>query len=391
MILFIIKLGMYTLIIKGKIWELKVSFEKIKKTVFTISFFSFLVSIAYIAYIEFLKDNRAELTFDITSNINVFDIATKLDNDLKILYKDINLLEDNSTLSIINITIKNEGSSSILVKDYDKEFPLEINFSGGSILKIDLIKASNKYISKKISKMIFSSNSITLPDIIFEPSDYISLSILVLEKEKNDIEINPTGKIANSKPFKIEKSYMNKEYSFWDDLTEGTLTIKFFRFFFYFISFLFYFMLIGFLLIIPFIIFDSIKKMIINYYKNFKIEKYKKYLEYQFTTSDEIILDLYKKNDDIGKLVKDIYSDKSSELIEDYKNYKKELEEKELEEKEKMKKKEEEKDNNENDIKKHYNYNKVKNLINKNILNDNLEINYEIKESFTKFNNYLYK
>ncbi|BAK73248.1 hypothetical protein [Arcobacter sp. L] len=364
-----------------------IDFEKFKKNILTISFFSFLISIGYIVYTEFIKEDKAILSFDMVSVLNVLDVTNKLDDDLKVLYKNIDILKQNKKLSIINIKIENKGNMPILLENYDKEFPLGFSLDNGNILKVNIIESSSEYISQKLSKIEYNYEKIILPYMIIDSHNYLLLSILVLHNENTEILINPFGKIANIKSFLIENAYKKQNYSFWDDLIEGSIWIKIARSFFYFFSFLIIIFIIGFTIATPIIIYSSIEDIIKNYIRKKNIEKYKKYMMNKCGDIDEIIFDLYKEEGDsfVDKL-KNVYNENYNEIISDYKEIKisKEKEKKKREEKEPIVNKIEE-------YKKYSNYNEVNDLIKKKILDDEGNIDSKVSEAFNNFREYLYK
>ena len=201
------------------------NFSKIKNSILTISFFSFLISIGYIIYIEFIKDDRPKLYFDIQSVVNVFDITNKLD-DLKVLYQNIDILKENKKLFIVNVKIHNKGTTSILLEDYDTEFPIGFSLNNSNILSVNVIESSSEYFSQKLLKITSDLNKVILPNIIIDPDNYLILSLIVLKDEESEITINPFGKIAKINNFLVENTYKNVEYSFWNDLNEGNIFIK---------------------------------------------------------------------------------------------------------------------------------------------------------------------
>ncbi|WP_141047629.1 hypothetical protein [Aliarcobacter cryaerophilus] len=361
--------------------------EKIKNSVLTLTFFSFIISIGYIVYIEFIKDDRPKLSFDVQSVLNVLDIANKLD-DLKVLYKDIDILKQNKKLSIVNVRIENKGTSSILLEDYDIEFPVGLSVNNGTILKVNILESSSEYISKKLSKITNDSKNIILPSIIIESNNYLNLSILVLHSEESEIVIEPFGKIAKVNNFLLENTYKNIEYSFWNDLTEGSISIKLARVIYY--NLLMIIMLLGILIIllVPFIAYDSISGILSKFYREKKIKKYMKVMLHTPSSNDDIILDLYQmEGDNLINNLKSFYNNPNyEEIISDYNEIKKQKEtEKKLTDNLELNKLSSEV------IKKERNYWQINSLISKKILDNEGKINNEIKIAFNKFIEFIYK
>ena len=362
------------------------NFSKINNSILTISFFSFLISIGYIIYIEFIKDDRPKLYFDIQSVVNVFDITNKLD-DLKVLYQNIDILKENKKLFIVNVKIHNKGTTSILLEDYDTEFPIGFSLNNSNILSVNVIESSSEYFSQKLLKITSDLNKVILPNIIIDPDNYLILSLIVLKDEESEITINPFGKIAKINNFLVENTYKNVEYTFWNDLNEGNIFIKFSRLIYYFFLFLMIFLTIIFIIAIPFIVVDTIKELVSKYSRQNQIKKYLKFMPYNNSPSDELIVNLYEKEgSQFIEDLKEFFNNDYQKILTDYQEVKSLDDIK----KEQSKNIDTEKLKLEEDIK-YKNYYKINRLISKKILDDSGKINDDVKNAFNNFREYLFK
>lgn len=363
--------------------------NSIKKYFFSVGVFGLLISIGYIIYSEFIKDERAKVTFNVISMIKVFDISTKLDNELKVSYKSIDILENNQALTIMNINIINNGHSSILKNYYDEEDPLGFSIIGGEILKINKYSGSTEYLDKKISALKVENQLIKFPSIMFDPSDSISMSIIILQDENSTVSIKPFGKISNTLPFEVKYLYLNTEMPFWNDVLkiyEDNLIIIVLKFFIYFITVMFLLFILMFLIVLPIIAIDEVMTFFSKKSKIKEIDNYKLHAESEINKYDTIIFDYYSKHNlDALNKIRIFYEDKnynqkilSHKNIDTHYNKYQKLEEQKLEEKRDL-----------DEANAFSNYHEIQQLINNKILNKNGGINISVKKSFYAFMRYL--
>lgn len=95
--------------------------EKIKKldSVFAWSFISVILAILFFIYQEYFKKDYTEITLQVVSKNNVLDVKENV-NDLRILYKENELINLNKELKILDLKIINTGTQNISQEKYDQ-------------------------------------------------------------------------------------------------------------------------------------------------------------------------------------------------------------------------------------------------------------------------------
>lgn len=178
--------------------------EKITKIdkIFAWSFLGVLFTVILFIYQEYYKKDFTEITFQILAKNKVIDVKEDI-KDLKILYKENELLSQNKELKIINIKLNNTGTQNITQDKYDRTIDWGINIENAIILNIPEIKStSSQYVFDNFSKMKIDSNKIYFPKLIFDCGAYVELKILVVTKA--GVSLNPIlfGKISGIDNFK---------------------------------------------------------------------------------------------------------------------------------------------------------------------------------------------
>lgn len=197
----------------------------------------------------YFDDKDPNLQFIVESNTPVLDVKKDLES-LEILYKGINIKEQNEVLRLITIRVYNKSDVVITKNYYDDRSPLKIKVKDGSIVdKPQLIRASNDYLTNNADLKIDSSGSILLPDLIIEGNQNYLISLLIIHKKDSSPKILSFGKIAGqTSGVEVIQNYTEEsEVGLWETMISGNIFIHLLRF----IVYIFVFPTILFLLIFP--------------------------------------------------------------------------------------------------------------------------------------------
>jgi hypothetical protein len=177
-------------------------------------------------YYAVIYDKSASIVYDIVSETNVLEIKEDV-GYLKVLYRDVDLIESNLNMKIYNVRIINDGRGDILLIHYDENLNWGFEIIDGEIIEIQTISSNDKYLVDRINPIIYEGNRVSFERVIFESGKYISLRVVVLHDINYQPYINPLGKIAGVSEIEVIKSYLivDKE-SLSEQLFSGTIWIQ---------------------------------------------------------------------------------------------------------------------------------------------------------------------
>jgi hypothetical protein len=272
-------------------------YKKIKSldSKFSWSFFGFLIGflgIAYAIYVEQFKEERPKLVFDLLSNTQVLSVNEDV-NKLDIIYDGQNLKAQKKNLILLTIRIKNEGTEGIKEGDYYSKIPFGLKIEGGNIAENpQLIDASDNFLKENVSLSNDSLNNIIINKIPIEENQYFTIKVLTICNQNISPTITPFGKINRMiGEFEIQNSYLSGQKtkkSFFENLTDGSISIHIARFFYYLILIF----LVGFLIGFPV---SKISKYFERKGKEKIIEKFREKTKIELTDKIDIVFDIYRK------------------------------------------------------------------------------------------------
>lgn len=203
------------------------------------SFFGFLLAIIFggiAIYTSFLQDKNPKLEYLVEGKTPVLDLREDIKN-LDILYKGINIKEQDKNLSIVTLRVINNSDVNILKGFYDDLSPLQIWVENADIVdKPQVISTSNDYLKENAKVDLDSLGYVHLPKLIMEGQESYTISLLILHKNGIEPKIKGQGKIAGQKDgISVISNYTQKsELSFWDKLSQGNVWVHLVRFILYF-------------------------------------------------------------------------------------------------------------------------------------------------------------
>lgn len=149
----------------------------------------------YGVYLTFYYSKKTDITYQLISDDYVIQIKEKL-SKLDVSYDGKSLKENNQSLRLVTLKIANSGENTIRIGDYDEKAPLGFSLNHGEILEPPRITGSKPYFSDRILPRLESKTSVVFTPAILEPSDYFSVTTLVLVSDPSPIKIEPKGIIA---------------------------------------------------------------------------------------------------------------------------------------------------------------------------------------------------
>ncbi len=203
-------------------------------------------------YVTYFEERSPNITATIISEVQVVDIKENI-SDLKILYRNKDILSENKSLKLYTINIQNSGSETILKSFYDEDAPFGVVINNGDIIENpSVVGASSDYLKENFQFITNNANKLTLKPIIFESNQEVQLKLLVL----HDVDISPTleltGKIAHVSIINPKILPMHEENStFLKSILNGSITDQIGRIILYPSILLILFLVTSFFLLIP--------------------------------------------------------------------------------------------------------------------------------------------
>lgn len=174
------------------------------------------------------------LSFTVDSVASVLNIQKPL-QDLQVYYNGNDIRSIDMDLDIITVTIRNEGTATILQSEYDQLLPIGLKVQNSHILsQPKIINSSSTYISNHLNPKSNNKNAIELNKVILEPGSYATLEMTALIPRNQDLNFESFGKIANQEKIPIFKYDKNKnQEKTLEILFSGGLLVQFLRSIFY--------------------------------------------------------------------------------------------------------------------------------------------------------------
>jgi hypothetical protein len=161
---------------------------------------SFFVALL-IAAISFILGQVCEkhphLRYEILSQVPVYDVRENLTN-LDILFNGQSIQQQHEMLTVISIKVENIGSAGIKEDSYDDAFLPGGRITGSKIIRVDVIAASNNYLTNAVQILRRQENEFILNKVILDRGDFFILKFLVLHSDNMKPELESFGKVADA-------------------------------------------------------------------------------------------------------------------------------------------------------------------------------------------------
>jgi hypothetical protein len=157
-----------------------------------------MIALVYTFYVANKDIDRPIVGFEVLSSNEIIQFLDNRDS-LKILYKDKNIVTNDTTVYLISLKLSNSGEVPVKITDYDSNCPLGVGFDDYFIInKPIIVECSNDYLRGNV-KITSDSSSLIIEPIILEEDDYISFNILLYGNREGTIGIETYGKIVGQK------------------------------------------------------------------------------------------------------------------------------------------------------------------------------------------------
>lgn len=163
------------------------------------SFLGFLAGISFGIfgiYTVFFYAKAPDLKVVVLSSAPVLSIRENV-QELEIMFKGKNIRQSHQALTLMNIKLINLGNVPVRPGDFDEKDLLSLILKEGDIVKADVIETTDTYLKKVFAQTVIDSQNIRFPPFILEPSNFMSIRILVLHNETAEPILSMKGKIAN--------------------------------------------------------------------------------------------------------------------------------------------------------------------------------------------------
>lgn len=201
-----------------------------------------IISFSLGMYTTFFFEKSGDITASISPMYKIFDMHRDI-GGLEITLNGESLKKSKKTVWISRVKLENTGNISIKKSDFDDQYPLTINLSGGSLVENLNITASSEYLMNSLNIHGYDTSIVFSPAII-EPKDFVVVNFLVLGKESEPPTLRLDGKIAGIKSFKTFEEDTSKNFYFVDEI------LKVNRWWTHLIRAAFYFIVINLILIL---------------------------------------------------------------------------------------------------------------------------------------------
>jgi hypothetical protein len=176
-------------------------------------------------YGTFLWERKAEITFEVLSNVSVLDVRESLSN-LVITYGGTNLKEQNQSLYLVTVRVVNSGNADVLKSSYDPGDLLGIHLSAGAIVEPPSI-AGESYFVNSVKPQVQNARTILFAPIILNANDSFQIKALVLAKVGEIPQVTATGKIAGIQKIKVTQPYLESTgTSYWKTVFVGNIWVQ---------------------------------------------------------------------------------------------------------------------------------------------------------------------
>lgn len=180
-------------------------------------------------YTEFIRDSSPVVKYEILSNTKILDVKEDVAG-LSIIYNAEDIKKARKTLSVLIVTIGNEGRSPILKSYYDGASPLGLTINSGEVIKAEVIAATTDYLKKNAGIRVHDQSSVEFSQIIIEPNESFTAKFLVLIPEQSALTISPKGKIAGVKALLLtDRTSDQMKETFLMKVVSGSLWVQVLR------------------------------------------------------------------------------------------------------------------------------------------------------------------
>ncbi|TOA85036.1 hypothetical protein CGK17_24045, partial [Vibrio parahaemolyticus] len=154
----------------------------------------------------------------LVDEVNLIEVKGKI-QDLKVLYKNDDILESKREIKVVRVSIENKGET-ILQSYYDQLEPFGLRFYNAKVLDAEVTYSNskdlkNKLLSKGLGSEEQGVDDVIFSKVIFDSGDIVNLKFTLLQESDKNLEISPLGKLANIPKLMIQKVNQVEEDKPW--------------------------------------------------------------------------------------------------------------------------------------------------------------------------------
>ncbi|PSV48307.1 hypothetical protein [Photobacterium indicum] len=181
------------------------------------SFIGVLMAAAFFYWQEYR--NPFQLNISLIDEVNLIEVKGKIQN-LKVLYKNDDILESKKEIKVIRVSIENKGDT-ILQSYYDQLEPFGLRFYNAKILDSEVTYSNStdlesKLLSGNVSVSEKGIDDVIFSKVIFDSGDTVTLKFTLLQDSDKSLEISPLGKLANISDLTITKFSQADDNNPWN-------------------------------------------------------------------------------------------------------------------------------------------------------------------------------
>ena len=168
------------------------------------SFIGVLIAVAFFYWQEYR--NPFDFRIELIDEFNLVEVKEKI-SDLKILYKNDDILESHKEIKVIRLNLNNAGET-ILQSYYDQLEPFGLRFTNAKILDSEVISTNSEDLKEKLIERFSSEDKAEYDDlifskVIFDKGDFVVLKVTLLQSANEKLIVSPLGKLANIKSLEV--------------------------------------------------------------------------------------------------------------------------------------------------------------------------------------------
>jgi hypothetical protein len=158
-----------------------------------------IINIVWSLYIYYNPSNQNPDIKIILKNItNVFEINDD-NKDLKIFFKEKDVLKEKLSLKVVTLKIMNDGNSDVSTNNFDTiNEPFGLSIKNGVIINAEIDKPSIKSFINIQNKIKSDSSNFIFKPFIFPKKQYFFVRMTILHSNKKEPVIQEIGRIVNA-------------------------------------------------------------------------------------------------------------------------------------------------------------------------------------------------
>ncbi len=174
-----------------------------------------------------IHEKVPHIAYEIIGDTKVLDVHKPV-KELEIRYKGEDIYAQKKNLSVLTITVRNDGETHIKQADFDTTTPWGLLVNNGHLVDAPkLIDANSDYIRSNINLSAGTNDTISFQKIIFEKDKYFTFELQILHRDEETPQIIPIGKIAGIEKQAVVKRYKSQgPIGFWASVFFGTWGVQ---------------------------------------------------------------------------------------------------------------------------------------------------------------------